>query len=128
MNANKAIEKWILYRDGHRVVAVKPDEWTVDMGPDTVMVGDPDPNHYAWCRVEEGIGSLCKLRSQRETIVKLLVHVHAKGLPVRCFTAAQFGWNHEDLLQNTLDAVYSAIEIRLKEVPEPQWAKDFEVA
>lgn len=127
ITARQAIDAWSRYRDGKRVTAWKPDEGTVPMGPeDFIDKNDHGPDYYGFCRVEEALTSLCKLRSQRETLVQLLRHCFAKGLPVRSFNGANFGWCHEALLQNTIDAIFGAIEARIREVPQVELPKSFE--
>lgn len=126
MNTTQAIDSWIRYRDG-RVANFKPDEGTLPMGPEDFLdKNDRGPDYYGFCRVEEAIGSLCKLRSQRETLNQLLTHCFAKGLPVKSFNGANYGWSHEELLKNTIDAVFMAVDAQIKAVPVPELPKTFE--
>lgn len=122
MTARTAIDHWNHYRDGNRITAYQPDELTLPQGEDKDFIekNDQGPYHYGFLRVEEAIGTLCKLRSQRETINQLLRHVFANGKPVSTFNGANFRFDHVPLLQNTIDAVFDAVEIRLKAVPPPK--------
>jgi hypothetical protein len=119
MNSREAVEGWIRHRDGVRVVGFKPDEHSIasPRDKDFIDANDFGPDYYAFCRVQEALGLLCKLRSQRETLVQLLVHCYSKGLPIRSFMGVNYGWEHEALLQTTMDAIHSAVEARLEAVP-----------
>lgn len=127
MNSREAIEAWTRFRDGNRVAAHKPDGWSIGTGMDGIESA-ASPDYYGFARVEEALGSLCKLRSQRETLAQLLVHVYAKGLPIRSFNGASFGWEHEAILQNTMDAIHDAVTVRLEAVPMPEVPKSVEMA
>ena len=124
ITAREAIDAWARWRDNKRVVAWQPDGNSIPMGSD----GKPDPNYYGYMRVEEALSALCKLRSQRETLIQLLNHHFVKGLPVRSFNGANFGWDHETVLQNTIDALLSQIETTIKATPVAEIPKAVEMA
>lgn len=79
-----------------------------------------DPDYYGFARVEEALTSLCKLRSQRETLTQLMVHRFVKGLPLRSFNGAYYGWDQEPILENTIDAVFGQINAMIKQTPVPE--------
>lgn len=127
MTAREAIDAWNRYKDGNRVTAWRPDEGTMPTGMSGIEAS-ASPDYYGFERVEEALTSLCKLRSQRETLVQLIRHVFAKGLPLRTFNGASYGWDHEAILQDTVDAIFNAIDERIKVVPVPELPKSVEMA
>ena len=127
MTSREAIDAWNRYRDSRRVVAAKPDDHSVGTGMEGIESA-ASPDYYGYLRVEEALSSLCKLRSQRDILTRLLVHAFANGAPLRTFNACNHGWEHESMLQNTVDAIFDAIEARLKAVPKPEMPKSVEMA
>jgi hypothetical protein len=130
MKTETAINHWNIFRDTHRIRGTSADGFTISMGKDQDFIDANDfgPYHYGYLRVEEALSSLCKLRSQRETLTQLVVHVYAKGLPVKAFNGANYGWDHEHILTCTLDAILDAVDQRIKAVPPPERRKEVEVA
>ena len=129
MTSYQAINSWSIYRDTLRITGTSADGYTTPMGSsDFLDVAENVEHHYGFMRVEEALSSLCKLRSQRETLTQILVHVYTNGLRLGSFHSAKFGPDHQFLLENTLEAIHRAIIERIKAVPIPKPLKEFEVA
>lgn len=120
----QAIDAWTRFRDGELAGARGKDY----SAPDGTSGLPHDPDYYGYDRVQVAIGSVCPMKYQRKILEALLIHVYRDGQQTKNFMKANLGRQQEDILDETLDVLIDAIDVAIKQKPQPEMPKAVEIA